>query len=525
MLTIFKHSHPVLKTIPGPLSLAVLPEEGVIWAAGGGRGFSAVFRFTEERGWTSMQIDAHGLRDVLPLSAESALVVGEHGFAAVIHVARETRIFHTRTRDCLFTLGRDADGKFWAAGDNGTLLQLWVAANLECELTPSGTKERIVQLDFTACASGGKRVMLAGNQLIYGSRVVLMGSAPLTRLAQSKNGYCVVGGDAGQLYAGAQIEALASCDVTALNAQDIESVAYDPATSSFVVGAKNSVGQLKIGSTQVSVMGKLDDTGAVTQLTPWKNGVLGSAWIQTGAPYRFLGTVFFMGANDEAPTQILNPIRQEIPERRERTVGITSTEFLNENDGQMISIDEAKRRMPTKIWPDTQHTQVRYFAGSVRVTNASQLLSETNEVGFAVVINGDLIVDGYLHGGAGGDGFDSILVVSKNVWAESAYFGSCITVVCQLLEVATVIMCAYGDNGGSLWIDSMRAQVFHYATYFSKPECVIDAFCVGDVYGDRSFPPDRGAEIFVSEVLADGVLNEHTAQRFLKKGDSIIRAF
>lgn len=100
---------------------------------------------------------------------------------------------------------------------------------------------------------------------------------------------------------------------------------------------------------------------------------------------------------------------------------------------------------------------------------------------------------------------------------------SCIPAVCKKLEVATVILCAYGDDGGSLWVDSVRAQVFHYATYFSKPDCPIEAFCVGDVYGDRSFPPERAAEVFVPEVLEEGELSERLAVRYLERGTSIIR--
>ncbi len=133
------------------------------------------------------------------------------------------------------------------------------------------------------------------------------------------------------------------------------------------------------------------------------------------------------------------------------------------------------------------------------------------------------MVDGYLDGGAGGDGYDSVLAVSGNVWAESAYFRSCVTLVCNTLEVATVIMCAYGDEGGSLWVDSVRAQVFHYSTYFSKPACPIDAFCVGDVSGERSFPPERGVEVFITEVLDGGQLKERVAEKWLAAGKSIVR--
>ncbi len=516
MLTLFKHVHPILNAIPGPLALAAT-NDGVLWAAGGGRGFSAVLRYTEPTGWVSRGVDAQGLRAVLPLSNESVLVVGEYGYAAVVGPGDDERTFSTGTRECLFTVARDADGKVWAAGDNGVLLQLRVGAVLESEPVSSGTSDRIVQLDFT----GPKRVMVTSTQVLFGAKSVLSAKAPLTRFARAPDGSCAVAGDQGQLFVGPNIESLTPCDASALGGADVECVVYDPTSSTFVVGSKNAVGHLVAGA--VSLLGTLVDAGSVTSLLPWKRGLVGSAWLQTGAPFRFRGTAFYVGPDEDAPSRILEPARQPLPERRERTVGVETTTFLTEDDGETISLDEAKRRLPGVSWPDTQHTEVRYFAGSVRVKTTDRLLAETCDMGFAVVIKGDLVVDGYLDGGAGGDGYDSILVVDGSIWAESAYFRSCITVVCRLLEVATVIMCAYGDNGGSLWVDSVRAQVFHYATYFSKPSGPIDAFCVGDVYGERSFPPERGAEVFVTDVLKGGQLDERIASDWLEQGRPIVR--
>jgi hypothetical protein len=206
-----------------------------------------------------------------------------------------------------------------------------------------------------------------------------------------------------------------------------------------------------------------------------------------------------------------------------QTVGLETGVFLTEHDGELVSLEEAKRRLPGVSWPDTQHALVRYFGGSVRVANAKVLLAPTggrkHGGDSALAIKGDLVVDGHLACSAEGDG---VLVVEGSVWAQAASFIGCITLVCRALEVASVILCAYGDDGGALWVDEVRAQVFHYSTYFSKPECPIDAFCIGDTYGDRSFPPDRGGEVFVAEVLADGALDERLALDWLRRGEAIL---
>jgi hypothetical protein len=52
---------------------------------------------------------------------------------------------------------------------------------------------------------------------------------------------------------------------------------------------------------------------------------------------------------------------------------------------------------------------------------------------------------------------------------------------------------------------------------------VVDAFCIGDVYGDTSFPPARGNEVFVADVLEDGELDESTAAAWLDEGRPILR--
>ena len=55
----------------------------MIWAAGGGRGASALLRFDAE-GWRARPVDANGLRAVLPLGGEAVVVAGEYGYLAIV---------------------------------------------------------------------------------------------------------------------------------------------------------------------------------------------------------------------------------------------------------------------------------------------------------------------------------------------------------------------------------------------------------------------------------------------------------
>jgi hypothetical protein len=70
---------------------------------------------------------------------------------------------------------------------------------------------------------------------------------------------------------------------------------------------------------------------------------------------------------------------------------------------------------------------------------------------------------------------------------------------------------------------AIRAQVVAYSLYFPRPEAEIDAFCIGDVYGEASFPPERGNEVFITGVLEDGVLEEDIAGNWLREGRAILR--
>jgi hypothetical protein len=57
----------------------------------------------------------------------------------------------------------------------------------------------------------------------------------------------------------------------------------------------------------------------------------------------------------------------------------------------------------------------------------------------------------------------------------------------------------------------------------SVTECPIDAFCIGDVDGEASFPPERAEEVFIAEVLERGGFDEHRIAERLHKGQPVLR--
>ena len=114
--------------------------------------------------------------------------------------------------------------------------------------------------------------------------------------------------------------------------------------------------------------------------------------------------------------------------------------------------------------------------------------------------------------------------MSGDVWARAAIFRYGITAsVGGTLEVATVVLCSHGDDGGVLMAKAVRAQVVAYSLYFPRPDAEIEAFCIGDVYGEESFPPERGNEVFTAGVLEDRVLDENIAGKWLREGRAILR--
>lgn len=508
--------HPQLGRIPGPLAVARFGE--VIWAAGGGRGASAVLRFDAE-GWRSRPVDAHGLRAVLPLRATTAIVAGEHGFLAILDEDGR-RIVPTGTDGCLYALATVGDS-IVVTGDAGFVADLDPVTRSVRRAEPF-TGESVVGV---AVAPGGEPVFVAGRSLLRRSadgsvREVFTGNAPLCSVAFAPDGRAVVAGDAGLLFRAEPGGPFLACP--GAPALDLECVRYDARHDRFVV-----VGQ-------DGFVGTLDGTGALrtsesvtppyrlTGIVEWGDGHLYTGWTEQGPPFEFRGALYCDGT--EVPDAVHRPPRQDFGPPRTRTVATTAGPVLGAADYVVLPLAEATERLPEVSWPDCPLDQVRFYDGDVHVADTTALLEDHEDSGYAVAIRGHLIVDGALDATAGGDGYGSLLVVGGDVWAWAAMFRYGIAASIRgTLEVATAVICDHGDDGGTLWAGRISAQVLSYSLYFPIPDADFDTFLIGDVYGDKSFPPDRAGEVFVPDVLEDGFLDEHTAARWLREGTSILR--
>jgi hypothetical protein len=310
-------------------------------------------------------------------------------------------------------------------------------------------------------------------------------------------------------------------------ALDLERLYYDPRRDGFlVVGERGFVGVLGRDGTLQALPAAVPPY-RLTSVLPWEDGHLYTGWVQTGAPYRLRGAVYFDGAAEAAPSKVYLAPRQDFGPPRVRTVGRSGRTPLAVEDFEVIPLEAAQQRMPEVTWPEfPRFDQIRFYDGDLHVADVTALLDyeEYEASGYAVAIRGDLIVDGTLDATAGGDGYGSLLVVQGDVWAHAALFRYCIAAsIGGTLEVATVVQCDNGDDGGILRAATIRAQVLSYSLYFPKPDAEIDAFCIGDVHGDTSFPPERADEVFVADVLEDGVLDENIAASWLGEGRSILR--
>ena len=531
-----KDGHPLLGSVPGPLALA--GHDGVIWAAGGGRGESALLRFDDE-GWRAEQLDAGGLRAVLPLDAETVVVAGEYGYLAIVGGGEEeARVIETGAyKGCLYGLAR-IGGVIWVTGDEGFVATLDPQTG-ELHVEPPFTSGNVVR---AVAGPEGETLFVAGSQLIRRSAdgtvdAWFSGRAPLTDAAYAPDGSLAVTGDAGQLYLAEPGGIPVPCD--GAPALDLEALLYDPRRDGFlIVGEDGFIGFLGpdgdsdgdgdgAGAGVLQALAPAVPPYRLTSVLPWQDGHLYTGWVQTGPPYRFCGAVYFDGAAEAAPSKVYVAPRQDFGPPRVRTVGNSGRTPLAVEDFEVIPLDAAKERMPEVTWPDfPPFDHIRFYDGDLHVADCTALMEyeEREASGYAIAISGDLIVDGTLDATAGGDGYGSLLVVQGDVWAQAALFRYGIAAsIGGTLEVATVVQCDHGDDGGVLWAATIRAQVLFYSLYFPIPDAELDAFCIGDVYGDTSFPPDRATEVFVPDVLEDGELDESTAASWLREGRSILR--
>lgn len=512
MKTIFRDTHPFLGVIPGPLHLAT--RGNVTWAVGGGRGESNVLRFDGTR-WSAIACQTNGLRAVLPLSDTEALVCGEYGFLAFVDAEPSAvRQLPKTTQSCLFTLA-ERDGSWVAAGDDGK----WFDVSRTIA-TPRALGFLARMHHLTAFGSGFLAACSDGLRLIEGTTTKLLFTtdSPLTSSVIDDTGIVFVSGDDGQLW---RWEPGQPAERVELGLSvDIERACLSGGVLFLGLG-DGRVLEVNPRTRAVTQTHALDHSRKITGLAPMRDGLLVGAWEQIGPPYAFRGTLAFLG--DRPPLEVNEPRRQSLPPPRERTVALDVDTFLDETECRIVTVDEAKAALPHLTWPDTSLTRVRLYEGNVRVKDTTQLLGNTERRGYAVAVTGHLVVEGVLDAVAGGDGYDSVLLVGKDVWAEAAVFRYGIkATIAGTFEVRRVILCSHGDDGGTLEALALRAQVFAYSCYFPRPECELDGFWIGDVYGDETFPPARANEVFVPEVLESGGFDESGLAEALRAGAPVL---
>ena len=298
-----RDGHPLLGPVPGPLALA--SDNGVIWAAGGGRGESALLRFDAE-GWRARPLDANGLRAVLPLGGQRVVVAGEYGYLAIADGEEVTHVASGHD-GCLYGLTRIGE-LIWVTGDDGYVATL-DPRDGELRAEPRFTRERVAR---AVAAPGGDLVFLAGHQLMRRSgegavETEFAGHAPLTDVAYEPGGYLAVAGDAGQLLLAAPGRPPEPCrDVPAL---DLECLSYDPRSDAFLVAGQECFTGLLGRDGALQALPPADPPYHLTSIMPWGEGHLYAGWIQQGPPDRFRGALYFDG--DDAPAKVYQAAGQD----------------------------------------------------------------------------------------------------------------------------------------------------------------------------------------------------------------------
>ncbi|MEU4433280.1 hypothetical protein AB0F65_21570 [Nocardia rhamnosiphila] len=268
-----KDGHPLLGSLPGPLALA--GRDGVIWAAGGGRGESALSRFDAE-GWRRWPVDANGLRAVYPLDDGTVVLAGEHGYLAIADGARIRRVA-TPCEGCLYALTGVGE-LIWVTGDDGFVATLDPRTS-ELRIHARFTSDSVVGV---AAAPGGELVFVTGSRLLRRAsdgavNALFSGRAPLTDAAFAPDGRLAVAGDAGQLYLAAPGRSPEPCDAPAL---DLERLSYDARRDAFLVtGEGGFVGVLGRDGI-LNTLPAAVPAYRLTGILPWRDGHLYAGWIQ-----------------------------------------------------------------------------------------------------------------------------------------------------------------------------------------------------------------------------------------------------
>ena len=479
---VFRDRDPHLGFVPGPLHLDSAND--TIWVAAGGRGESAVMRCHDGEWTVCADIAANGLRSVLALGADVAVVSGENGMLArTVNGGRTFKRIPTGTHACLFALSRDRAGNVWVGGDEGLLL---VSSDEGRSFSPVPAPEGRIFRVLPHGASGGWLVSEHAIATIDDRRAFVVAfedrRAVFNDIAAREDGVLLVVADGGKAWRSTdsstfdEIEVGTDADLGRVCVSDGRFV---------VLGGDGRIRTSEDGITWSGVL-DVDPTLRLCSMIRWKDGWLIGAWNEVGPPFRFVGALAFVGPEECAPKVIAPRSGIARPPDKPRTVTLDTTRTrkrLGAADYALIDPVEADRRFAIAENMDvpydalTAEHEIRLYEGDV-VVDAFEAPSDGDEGAHNVIVDGNLIVAGTLDWAdfAGG----SFLHVTGAISVQSAHFRGCSTVQATLLEAEHAVVCQEGDDGGYLDVGTLRAQLVIQTSYFNVTADRIDGFVMGD---------------------------------------------
>ncbi len=485
-----------LGVIPGPLYLAVAND--TIWVAGGGRGQSIVMRCCDGVWATCAEIDAAGLRGVLALSADVAIVSGETGtLARTADGGRTFERIATNTSSCLYALSRDRAGQIWVGGDDGLLLvSSDEGRSFAAVPAPEGRVFRVVPHGDVGGWIVSEHVLATIDARRMFDTVLEDRRAVFNDIAAREDGIVLLVADGGRAWR--SVDGTTFEEIEVGTEADLERVRI--VDGRFVVlGGDGNIRTSDHGLTWETTV-EVDAALRLCSSIPWKDGWLLGAWNQVGPPYRFVGALVFVGSEESAPKVIAPRPGIARPADKARTVKHDPTrKRLGTGDYTLIAPAEADRRFELSEKMDmpydvlTAEHEVRLYEGDL-VVDEFGAPGDGGHGAHNVIVDGNLIVARSLYWAdyAGG----SFLHVTGAISVQSAHFHGCPTVQARLLEAEHVVVCEKGDNGGYLVVETLRAQLVVQSTHFNVTAQTLDGFVLGDEVCPRvDLPGDEAAKL------------------------------
>ena len=473
-----------LGVVPGPVYLDV--SKDTIWFAGGGRGHCVVMRCHEGEWSLCAEVEANGLRSVLGLSPDRALVSGENGtLALTVDGGRSFRRIATGIAPdataCLYALSRDRAGHVWVGGDDGLLLVSTDSGEtFSVVAAPEGRVFRVVPHGAAGGWIVSEHALASIDEKRAFETTLEDRRAVFNDIATLEDGTALLVADGGRAWRSTDSRTFEEVEVG--TEADLERVRV--IDGRFVVlGGDGRVRTSEDGLVWESSL-EIDPALRLCSTVPWKEGWLIGAWNQVGPPYRFVGALAYVGDEERAPKVVAPRPGIARPAEKPRTVKADpSRKRLGAADYTLIDPGAAdarfaiaeKMEMPYDVL--TAEHEVRLYEGDL-VVDEFEAPTDGGDGAHNVIVDGNLIVARSLDWAdfAGG----SFLHVTGAISVQSAHFQGCPTIQAPRLEAEHVVVCQQGDDGGYLDVGTLRAQLVIQSTHFNVTADAIEGFVLGD---------------------------------------------